>query len=77
VGIVKQQLKIEWVRKGLTELTATLKIMPRGYELGLAEQDIDSIQKWCEEHGCGTRTSFDTFRFRSQKEITLFLLKWA
>jgi hypothetical protein len=44
---------------------------------GLSDGDVDPIQKWCEKHDCGVRTSFDTFKFRNKKEITMFLLRWA
>lgn len=44
---------------------------------GLSERDIDPIQKWCQEHNCGIRTSFDTFKFKNKKEITMFLLRWG
>lgn len=72
------KLKIQWVEKGRLSLVATLPAPgPRGFELGLAEKDIDPIQQWCEEHNCGTRTSFDTFHFRNQKEKTMFLLRWG
>ena len=72
------KLKIVWREKGRLSLVATLPAPgPREFELGLAERDIDPIQTWCEEHNCGVRTSFDTFRFRSQKEKTIFLLRWG
>lgn len=72
------KLKIVWKEKGRLSLVATLPAPgPRGFELGLAEKDIDPIQRWCEEHNCGTRTSFDTFRFRNQKEKIMFLLRWG
>lgn len=44
---------------------------------GLSESDLDPIQEWCEQHNCGVRTSFDSFRFRNKKEITMFLLRWG
>ena len=47
------------------------------FAVGLNESDIDPIQRWCEKHNCGIRTSFDTFKFKNKKEITLFLLKWG
>ena len=49
----------------------------RAVKMGLTESDIDVIQEWCQANDCGIRTSFDTFRFRSDKDMTLFLLKWA
>lgn len=44
---------------------------------GLSESDVDPIQKWCEEHNCGVRTSFDTFQFKNKKQLTMFLLRWG
>ena len=72
------KLKIVWRPKGRLSLTATLPAPGgRDFELGLAEKDLDPIQQWCEEHNCGRRTSFDTFRFRNQQEKTMFLLRWS
>ncbi len=72
------KLKIVWKPRGRLSLTATMPAPgPRGFELGLSERDMDPIQKWCEEHHCGIRTSFDTFRFRNQKEKMMFLLRWG
>jgi hypothetical protein len=48
---------------------------PYGY--GLREQDMDPIQAWCGECQCGSRTSFNTFEFRSEAHITMFLLRWS
>lgn len=44
---------------------------------GLSERDMDPIQEWCQKHDCGVRISFDTFKFRNKKEITMFLLRWG
>jgi len=44
---------------------------------GLREADMDPIQIWSQEHSCGTRVSFDTWRFRTEAEITVFLLRWS
>ena len=49
----------------------------KSFATGLSESDMDPIQAWCEEHNCGTRTSFDTFKFKNKKEITMFLLRWG
>ena len=44
---------------------------------GLREEHLIQVQAWCVEHNCGMRTSFDMFRFRNNKEIAAFLLKWG
>jgi hypothetical protein len=71
-------VKIKWITtaKRLT-LAARVDIQPRGFEVGISESDMDPIQQWCEEHNCGTRTSFDTFRFRNKAQMTMFLLRWG
>lgn len=44
---------------------------------GLRDTDMDPVQNWCVENRCGVRTSFDTFKFRTEDELTFFLLKWS
>lgn len=70
--------KLFWINTARKNcLSARVRVGPRGFEIGINESDIDPIQEWCEEHHCGTRISFDTFKFKSKKEITMFLLKWG
>lgn len=45
--------------------------------MGIAEGDITPMHEWCKETGCGKRTSFDTFKFRSETEMSMFLLRWS
>lgn len=69
---------IVWISaEGRCALTARTRMMPRGWEFGVTDRDMEQVQVWCEEHNCGKRTSFDTFRFRNRKEITMFLLRWS
>ena len=70
-------MKFEWVPIKPRMLQAQLKVLPRGMELGMSEQDMDPIQQWCTEHTCGTRMSFDIFKFKTDADITMFLLKWG
>ena len=70
-------MKFEWALIKPRMLQAQLKVLPRGMELGMSERDMDPIQQWCIDHNCGTRMAFDIFKFKSQKEITMFLLKWG
>lgn len=74
--------EIYWIdTANRNELTGRAKVTSYDgdtvFATGLSEGDIDPIQQWCEEHNCGTRRSFDTFRFRNKKEITMFLLRWG
>lgn len=72
------KVKIVWERLPGLQLRAQPDIVPpRGRTWGLNEHDIDPIQRWCEEHNCGKRMSFDMWKFRSKKEITMFMLRWA
>ena len=76
--IMPVEKKIVWISaEGPYVLSARTQIMPRGWEFGVTDGDMEQVQEWCEEHNCGKRTSFDTFRFRNRKEITMFLLRWA
>ncbi len=44
---------------------------------GLREEHLLPVQEWCEANNCGTRISFDMWKFKNKKEITAFLLKWG
>jgi hypothetical protein len=70
-------MKFEWAPIKPRMLQAQLIVLPRGMEVGMSEQDMDPIQQWCEEHRCGTRMSFDIFKFKTDADITMFLLKWG
>jgi hypothetical protein len=73
--------KIVWITaEGRHTLAARVRWVPcpdRTFLIGIGEDDMDPIQAWCEEHGCGVRVSFDQFRFRNKREITVFLLRWT
>ena len=40
-------------------------------------QVIPQMTEWCAENECGYRTSYDTFKFRNQEQLTMFLLRWS
>jgi hypothetical protein len=44
---------------------------------GYATVTLDQVGQWCYENHCGRRTSYDTFKFRNEKDMTAFLLKWG
>jgi len=74
--MARNKPKIIWVRLPGNKLKATWEVAPRGMSYGLNEEDMDPIQTWCQENGCGVRLSFDLFRFNTAAEVTAFLLKW-
>jgi len=69
--------KIFWVNTANRNTLAGRAEVGLQLAVGLNESDIDPIQAWCEQHSCGKRISFDMFKFRNKKEITMFLLKWG
>ena len=70
--------KIKWQRlPGLKLQAYTDEVAPRGFERGLNESDMDPIQKWTTECNCGTRMSFNIWKFKNEKQITMFLIRWA
>ena len=68
---------IKWQRLPGFKLQAyTDDVGPRGFERGLNESDMDPIQAWTEECHCGTRMSFNVWKFKNEKQITMFLIRW-
>lgn len=43
----------------------------------ITDSDMAQVQHWCNEHHCGKRMSFDTFKFKKKSDITMFLLVWG
>ena len=70
--------KIKWQRlPGLKLQAYTDDVAPRGFERGLNEGDMDPVQEWSIECRCGTRMSFNVWKFKNEKHITMFLMKWT
>jgi hypothetical protein len=70
--------KIKWQRLPGLKLQAYVdEIAPRGFEHGLRESDMDPIQEWSQECNCGTRMSFNIWKFKNERQITMFLIRWA
>jgi hypothetical protein len=74
---LRAKAKIKWHVMPQLYIKAYVDVAPRGYETGLSEEDMDPIQEWCKQTNCGVRTSFDMFKFKNKKEITMFLLRWG
>lgn len=43
----------------------------------ITEEQAQAMQTWCQENSCGVRMSYDMWKFRNRKELTLFLLRWT
>lgn len=43
----------------------------------ISESDMAPIAEWIKETGIGHRTSFDMVKFRSETEMSMFLLRWG
>jgi hypothetical protein len=70
--------KIKWQRlPGLKLQAYTDEVAPRGFERGLREADMDPVQAWTDECRCGTRMSFNVWKFKNEKQITMFLIRWS
>ena len=38
---------------------------------------FEEINEWAQEHKCGVRKAYGTWEFKSEAEITMFLLRWS
>lgn len=75
---MNQANKYNWKRKGLELEAIGHEWNPSNPGLSnLREEDMDLVQRWCWETNIGKRMSFDTFKFRNEKEMTAFLLRWS
>ena len=72
-------MKINWQAHATKKLhlVATALDEDTNYANFLSEEDMKQVWEWCSRNNCGTRMSFDTFKFRSKKHITMFLLRWS
>ncbi len=71
--------KIIWTESKTLPLSLTARtetFPPPGVMAGISEKDMQDIANWVNETGIGKRTSFDTFRFRSRTDMSMFLLRW-
>jgi len=70
---------MKWTRKGM-ELSIAHYTFADYSNPGLIinEALMDPIQQWCwETIPSAKRMSFDTFKFESEADITIFLLMWG
>jgi len=39
-------------------------------------REMIKISKWCRETGCGKQVNYKQISFKSDQELSMFLLKW-
>lgn len=44
---------------------------------GMRDQHINPIVEWCRANNCGQWAAYDMFKFKSKKQMTMFLLRWS
>ena len=75
--IVNTQHRITWYRDELQlRATGAWDYSNPGLS-AFNESTMDPIQAWSVRNHCGVRISFDTWQFKSNDEITMFLLRWS
>ena len=71
----RRQKKVLWQRLPGLKLKA---YHDGSANFGFSEEDMDPIQHWCWANmPTVKRMSFDTWLFKSEKQITMFLMKWS
>lgn len=73
-------MKIVWERDSAYPLIVIARIAYNHGAItttGLRDTHLDPVQDWCVANKCGRRTAFDTFKFRNEAELAMFLLKWS
>jgi len=70
---------MKWRRGRPLELSADFETdySNPGLNLGRDFEILDEVQSWCEQNSCGRRMSYDLVKFRTEEEITVFLLRWS
>ena len=71
-------MKIYWKQMSGLRLRA-LYVQVSGVEncqRGLSDSDLTPVHQWCINAGTGHRESFDTFKFKSESDLMIFLLRW-
>lgn len=72
----KMQEIIKWQPVGELELIAVQVEIGNQHARGLEDADLEPIQEWSTQTGCGKRTSFDVWRFNTEAELSMFRLRW-
>lgn len=59
----------------------SVRVRPRldidAYDDRGAMDYLGDMQNWTVEAECGWRTSYDTFKFRNQEQLLMFVMRWS
>ena len=53
------------------------RVVEPGYFDIVNDEDMKLVEAWCEEHGCGKRSSWAQFFFETPDQMTMFKLRWS
>lgn len=67
---------IKWQPVGKLELIAVQVEIGNQHARGLEDADLKPIHEWSMQTGCGNRTSFDVWRFKTEADLAMFRLRW-
>ena len=70
-------MKLAWERDGMYLCARVAHDNGAISMTGLRDEMLHPVQAWCVENKCGVRKSFERFKFYSESEITMFLLRWG
>lgn len=62
-----------WIRL----LGAQLPVAPYPDHTTLTDSEADAIMQWSMQNKVGVRMAYDMWRFKNEKELLVFLLKWC
>lgn len=61
---------LEILEKKITPNYISIKVSAKKFN------QINLMDVWCYETGCGKRINMDSFAFKTEAELTMFTLKW-
>lgn len=77
-SIMDSPVSIRWRQLPGRKIQSYAEVGPQGFERGLRDSDMDEVQQWLWQNiPTAKRLSFDTWLFKEDKHVTMFLMKWS
>jgi hypothetical protein len=67
-------VKVTWNKSNRKPYGLWLQAMWDDYNV---DHVLEEVQNWSAENNCGTRMSYDMWKFKTRAEVTAFLLRWS